>query len=127
MTSIYRISCVTIILLVSLNISAAAQSGNSSEPIGVGEASGVQKQTKGKVLQDLTLGTIQIKYKIQTPRIKFAMERIPIQLSVDNEKLENLNGLINKQPPRLIYLNKRLERPRDIQSSRMIRHTMGGK
>ena len=113
-------------LLMITGINVFAQVQDSSEPIGTDAKTSIKKKDDGKVLKDLTLGTIQIKYKIQTPRIKFAMERIPIDLTVDTEKLENLNGLIRKQPKRLIFMNKRLERPNDIEASRLIRHTTQG-
>jgi|GEM_PF-3425949 len=120
-----KLTLLTFASVLLLSVEVRAQDGSDQEPIG-SETETTIKKEKGKVLQDLTLGTVQIKYKIQTPRIKFAMQRIPIELTVDEDKLENLSAIINNQPKRLIYLNKRLERPSRIESSKMIPHTLRG-
>ncbi|NTW50787.1 MAG: hypothetical protein HGB19_13860 [Chlorobiales bacterium] len=95
------------------------------QPIGV-DAAPATKQGGGKVLQDLTLGTIQIKYRVQMPRVKFAMERVAIDIVMDREKLESLSKNIEREPGQVLFRNKKTETPVDFSPSHIYNHTVSG-
>jgi len=79
-----------------------------------------------KVLQDIELNTVSIKYKVQTPRVKFTMERLPVDIKIDYEKLESLRDVVNQQPKKLIFMSKKFEEATNFSPSRVIEHTISG-
>lgn len=112
-------------MLFSASLANAQDAAKDTQPIGVGAAPAT-KQGGGKVLQDVTLGTVQIKYRVQMPRVKFTMEKVPMDINVDREKLESLSSSIDREPGQVLYRNKKTEEPMDYTPSRVYNHTVSG-
>lgn len=106
-------------------VNAQDSAKDQTAPIGVGAAPAT-KQGGGKVLEDVTLGTIQIKYRVQMPRVKFSMERVPIDIVIDREKLESLSNAVEREPGQVLFRNKKTEAPIEYSPSRVYNHTVSG-
>lgn len=114
-----------ITILFSPGFANAQDAAKDTQPIGVGAAPAT-KQSSGKVLQDITLGAVQIKYRVQMPRVKFAMEKVPMDVVVDREKLESLSNSVDREPGQVLFRNKKTEEPMDYKPSRVYDHTVSG-
>ncbi|ACF14379.1 hypothetical protein Ctha_1925 [Chloroherpeton thalassium ATCC 35110] len=118
-------SGVLIILMVcGVCFSTELKAQDKNDPMGV--TGTTVNSDKSKVLQDIELNTVSIKYKVQTPRVKFTMERLPVDIKINYEKLESLKNVIKQEPKRLIFMSKKFEKPVEFSPSSVVEHTVSG-
>jgi len=73
-----------------------------------GSQKGLQNQKRD---QDIVLDAIKIEYRVQTPRVKFNIERMPIDVTTDQSRFGDISKEVESRARQTLFSNKITEKP----------------
>lgn len=72
-------------------------------------------ERKGKGdLESITLDKIDITFRVQTPKVKFNIERMPIDVKTDHARFGDISKETEMRGERVLYSNRVYEKPMQI-------------
>ncbi len=103
--------CVLSMLLAMTLISEQAAAQKRPKKAKPKEAS-VPKERKSKGdTESMTLDKIDIVFRVQTPKVKLSIERMPLDVKTEHERFGDISKEIEARGQRVLYNNRVYEKP----------------
>ncbi|MFN3385155.1 MAG: hypothetical protein ACK42Y_01030 [Candidatus Thermochlorobacter sp.] len=71
-------------------------------------------ERKAKDVESITLDKIDITFRVQTPKVKFNIERMPIDVKTDHARFGDISKETQLRGERTLYSNRIYEKPMQV-------------